>query len=312
MPEPLVYLNGRTLPASQAALPLYDAGLVQGATVTEQTRTFRRRPYRLGARLDRLFRSLRTTGLDPGLSRDEFAAVSEQLVAHNAAFLSEGQELGLIQFVTAGEYATYAGRPVRPGPTVCVHTFPLPFALWAKKMREGAHLVTPSVRQVPPQCWPPQMKCRSRMHYFLAEQEARRADPEATALLLDLEGHVTETNAANLLIVERGRIVSPPSASILPGHSRAVVIELAARLGIPFAERPLTVNDVAAADEVFLTSTPFCLMPVTRLNNKPAGAGKLGKMREQLLATWSAEVGLDIAKQIEACAPYETPSSGRG
>ena len=63
------------------------------------------------------------------------------------------------------------------------------------------------------------------MHYYLAEQEARRADPEATALLLDLDGYVTETNAANILIVEGGRVVSPPAASILPGHSRAVIIE---------------------------------------------------------------------------------------
>ncbi|HEX5269741.1 MAG TPA: aminotransferase class IV [Gemmataceae bacterium] len=299
MPEPLVYLDGRMVPASRAALPLYDAGLVQGATVTEQTRTFHRRPYRLAARLDRLFRSLRTAGLDPGLSRDHLAAVSEELVAHNAALLGEGQELGLIQFVTAGEYAAYAGRPVRPGPTVCVHTFPLPFAMWAKRMREGAHLVTPSVRQVPPQCWPPHMKCRSRMHYFLAEQEARRVDPEASALLLDLQGRVTETNAANLLIVEGGRIVSPPAEAILPGHSRAVIIELAARLGIPFEERDLTAADVAAAREAFLTSTPFCVMPVTRINNRPVGGGNVGKMHRELLRAWGDEVGLDIAQQIE-------------
>jgi branched-chain amino acid aminotransferase len=299
VPEPLVYLNGRTVPASQAALPLYDAGLVQGATLTEQTRTFRKRPYRLGARLDRLFRSLDLAGLVPGLSKEDFADISNELVAHNAALLGDGEELGLIQFVTAGEYATYAGHAVRPGPTVCVHTFPLPFALWAKKMRDGAHLVTPSIRQVPPQCWPPQIKCRSRMHYFLADREARRVDPEASALLLDLEGHVTETNAANLLIVEAGRLVSPPAASILPGHSRAVVIELARRLNIPFEERELDTAGVIAAEEVFLTSTPFCLMPVTRVNTLPVENGKVGKMYRQLLDEWSKEVGLDIGKQIQ-------------
>jgi branched-subunit amino acid aminotransferase/4-amino-4-deoxychorismate lyase len=312
VPEPLVYFNGRTLPASQAALPLSDTGFVQGAAVTEQARTFRRRPYRLAARLDRLFRSLAVVGLNPGLSKDEFAAVSNELVAHNAALLGDGEELGLILFVTPGEYATYAGRPVRPGPTVCAHTFPLPFALWAKKMRDGAHLVTPSVRQVPPQCWPPQMKCRSRMHYYLAEREARRADPEASALLLDLQGHVTETNAANLLIVEGGAIVSPPSASILPGHSRAVVIELARALNVPFAERALTPADVAAAEEAFLSSTPFCLMPVTRINNTPVGDGKVGKTYRRLLAAWSEEVGLDIGKQIEYGGRGETPAAGRG
>jgi branched-chain amino acid aminotransferase len=299
MPEPLIYLNGRMIPASQAALPISNAGLVQGATVTDQTRTFHQRPYRLGARLDRLFRSLHTVRLDPGLSKDEFAAISNELVAHNAAFLGDGEELGLIQFVTAGEYATYATKPVRMGPTVCVHTFPLPFALWAKKMREGAHLVTPSVRQVPPQCWPPQMKCRSRMHYYLADQEARQVDPEASALLLDLEGHITETSGANILIVEEGGIVSPPAASILPGHSLAVVIEMAAALNIPYAERDLEAADVAAADEAFLASTPFCLMPVTRFNGLPVGDGKVGPMYRRLMSAWNREVGLDIEKQIQ-------------
>ncbi len=298
MPEPLVYLNGRMIPASQAALPIWDAGLVQGATVTEQARTFHKRPYRLGARLDRLFRSLDSARIDVGLSKDDFAAITEELVAHNAALLDGGAELGVIQFVTAGEYRTYATTAVRSGPTVCVHTFPLPFSLWAKRMQEGARLITPSVRQVPPQCWPPQMKCRSRMHYYLADQEARLIDPEASALLLDLDGHITETNAANFLIVERGTIVSPPARYILPGHSRAVVMELAAHLGVPFVERDLSVEDALSADEAFLTSTPFCLMPVTRINAIPVNLGRIGELSRRLLRAWSEEVGLDIEQQI--------------
>jgi branched-subunit amino acid aminotransferase/4-amino-4-deoxychorismate lyase len=302
VPEPLVYLNGRTLPASQAALPVWDAGIVQGATVTEQARTFHKRLYCLDARLDRLFRSLQSVGITIEQSKDELRDVCERLAAENAALLDEGGELGLVLFVTAGAYATYAataGRPVPTGPTVCAHTFPLPFHLWAKKMREGARLVTSAVRQVPPACWPPHIKCRSRMHYYLAEQEARRVDPEASALLLDLAGHVTETNAANLLIVRSGGIWSPPSGSILPGHSRAVVIELAAVLNISFDEGDLGAADVAAADEAFLTSTPFCLMPATRINGAPIGNGRPGPVYRRLLAAWSAAVGLDIARQVQ-------------
>jgi branched-chain amino acid aminotransferase len=307
VPEPLVYLNGRMVPASQAVLPISDAGIVQGATVTEQTRTFRHRPWRLGEHLDRLFASLRCAGMEPGLSKEEFAAISHKLIEHNARLIGPGDDLGVLQFVTAGEYATYAalsGRPVRSGPTVCVHTFPLPFALWANKMRDGAHLVTPSVRQVPPQCYDPKMKCRSRMHYFLAEQEVRLIDREALPLLLDLDGNVTETSTANVLVVERGVIVSPATRNTLAGISRQTVIELAARLGLPFAERDLHLYDVLNADEIFLASTPYCLMPVTRLNGSPVGPGRIGPIYRQLLAAWSAEVGLDIARQIQdAAAP---------
>ncbi len=302
MPEPLVYLNGHRVPASEAHLAIYDAGVVLGATVTEQARTFHQKPWRLSEHLDRLFRSLRYTRMDIGLSKDQLTALSEELVAHNARLLSEEDELGVIQFVTAGEYPTYAGlsgRPARTTPTVCVHTFPLPFELWAQKMRTGQHLVTPSIRHVPPQCYDPKMKYRSRMHYYLADQEARLVDPEAVALLLDLSGNVTETGGANFLLVERGVIISPTTVNTLPGVSRAMVIELAGKLGIPFVERDLQVYNVLNADEAFTASTPYCLMPVTKVNGVPIGDGQPGPVFRRLLDAWSAEVGLDIERQIQ-------------
>jgi branched-subunit amino acid aminotransferase/4-amino-4-deoxychorismate lyase len=299
--EPLVYLNGRMVHASEAHLAIYDAGVVLGATVTEMTRTFRRRLYRLDDHLDRLFRSLRYTRMDIGLSKGDLAALSQELVVHNGKLLDETGELGLIHFVTAGEYPTYAGmagRPARSTPTVCAHTFPLPFELWARKMETGAHLVTPSIRHVPPQCYDPKMKYRSRMHYYLADQEARLVDPDAAALLLDLDGNVTETSGANFLMVERGMIVSPTLANTLPGISRDTVIALAEKLGIPFVERDIQVFSVINADEAFLASTPYCLMPVTRINGLPIGDGKPGPVYRRLMEAWSREVGLDIEKQI--------------
>jgi branched-chain amino acid aminotransferase len=301
MNEPLVFLNGRMIPAPQAHIAIYDAGIVLGATVTEQTRTFYKRPWRMDDHLDRLFRSLRYTRMDIATSKEQLAGISQELIENNARLLEDGGELGLIHFVTAGEHAAYAGmsgRPARTTPTVCVHTFPLPFELWAKKMLTGTHLITPSIRHVPPQCYDPKVKYRSRMHFYLADLEARRIDPEASALLLDLAGNVTETSTANFLIVERGTIVSPTTANTLPGISRAMVIELAAKLGIPFVERDLQVYNVMNADEAFLTSTPYCLMPVTMINGAPIGDGKPGAMTRRLLAAWSAEVGLDIEKQI--------------
>jgi len=289
------------VPASQAHLAIYDLGVVMGATVTEMTRTFRREPYRLDDHLGRLYRSLRYVRFDIGLSQAELAAASRELVAHNAALLPEGGELGLIHFVTAGENALYAGSAgggARTTPTVCAHTFPLPFELWSKKMREGVHVVTPSIRHVPPQCYDPKMKYRSRMHYYLADQEARLADPDAVALLLDLAGNATETSGANFLIVERGAIVSPTLTNTLPGVSRATVIELAARLGIPFVERDVQVFSVINADEALLASTPYCLLPVTKINGLAIADGQPGPIFHRLLTAWSRDVGVDIEKQI--------------
>src|SRR5688572_4526005 len=223
MTEPLVYLRGQFVPASEASLKIYDSGIVMGATVTEMTRTFRHQPFRLEDHIARLFRSLKYTRMETGLTPESLASISRELLTHNASLIKPEEELGLIHFVTAGEYPIYAGSAASGGPltpTVCVHTFPLPFNLWSQRMKDGAHVITPSIRHVPPQCFDPKMKYRSRMHYYLADQEARLVAPDAIALLLDLDGNVTETSGANFLLVQQGEIVSPTRRNILPGISR--------------------------------------------------------------------------------------------
>jgi len=301
MVEPLVFLNGGMVPASQAHLAVYDAGVVLGATVSELVRTFRKQLFRLEDHLVRLAHSLHYVRFDIGLSMGQLGQTVRELVAHNADLLGSGGELGLVIFVTAGEYPTYAGSAagcVRTTPTICAHTFPLPFQLWARKMQTGTHLVTPSVRHVPPQCYDPKMKCRSRMHYYLADQEARLVDPNASALLLDLDGNVAETSAANFLIVQDGTIVSPTLRNTLPGVSRAMVIELAGTLEIPFEVRDFQTFDAINAAEAFLASTPYCLMPVTKINGITIGEGRPGLIYHRLIEAWSKVVGLDVINQI--------------
>lgn len=310
--EAIVFLHGKLVPASQAHMAIFDAGVVLGATVTEMTRTFRQTPWKLREHLERLYRSLRYTRMDIGLSIDELESITQHVVTHNAALLDPSDELGIIHFVTAGEFPVYAGsagRTARTVPTVCCHTFPMPFELWQAKAEKGQHLITPSIRHVPPQCYDPKMKYRSRMHYYLADQEARVADPDAAALLLDLQGNVTETGGSNFLIVERGAIVSPTTTNILPGISRATVIELAHELGIPFVERDFQVYNVINADEAFTATTPYCLLPVTRINGLPIGDGRPGPVYRRLLEAWSRLVGVDIAAQMRDVAARRTSAS---
>jgi len=80
------------------------------------------------------------------------------------------------------------------------------------------------------------------------------------------------------------------------------VIELAAKLGIPFVERDLQVYSVINADEAFLASTPYCLMPVTRINGVAIGDGRPGPVLRRLLEAWNELVGLDIYAQIQGAA----------
>src|SRR5437879_2375437 len=85
MPEPLAYLNGRFLPASQLALPAHDAGFVFGATATDLVRTFRQRPFRLADHLARFRRSCDVCRIPQPVPDAELARIAEELIARNGS-----------------------------------------------------------------------------------------------------------------------------------------------------------------------------------------------------------------------------------
>jgi branched-chain amino acid aminotransferase len=298
--DELAYLDGRLIPVSQLALPVYDAGIVLGASVTEMLRTFNHRVYRLEEHLVRLAEGLRLTSIDLS-STDELGWQALDLVQRNAELLPSADELGISIFVTPGHVKTYRRmeQEVKKLSTTVVHTFPLDCGLYAARMRNGARLVSVSVRQLPDACIPPSLKCRSRMHYWLAEQEARRTDADAIPLLLDFAGHVRETPSANVLIIKGQNLISPPAAAILRGVSRAVAIELGSGLGFRYLEQELLPQDIPTANEAVLTSTPYCAMPVVALDGRPIGRGVPGPFYESVMRAWSKEVGVDILATME-------------
>lgn len=302
MDEPVAYFNGRFLPQSSARLSLTDAGFVQGTTVAEQLRTFGGNLFHLRDHMARLEHSLETIGVNPSVGWEEMAELALELVRRNRRLMTPGDDLGLSMFVTPGEYAGYSTQS-DSHPTVCLHTYPLPFRLWAEKYRTGQILRTTDIRQVPPECWPPSLKCRSRMHYYLADRLASMAEPGTRALLLDGDGWVVEASTANILVYRQDEgLLSPPASKVLQGISLAVTCELASQLGIPTTHRDLTAADVAGADEVLLTSTPLCVLPVTRFNGRPVGSGRPGELFGRLIAAWSDMVDIDIVVQAEQFA----------
>jgi len=305
-PEPLAFLNGEFLPYSAARLPLHDAGFVFGATVSDLCRTFHHRLFRLTDHLLRLADNCRLLGIDlgivPSLSDPlaELETAAERVVAHNVPLLSSPeQELMLVLFATPGPLAHYLGQTGGLGigtPTIGIHTIPLAFDRYARFFRDGVQLVIPLTRHIPRRAIPANIKHRSRLHWWLAEQEAQQLTPGSVALLLDTAGHVTETALANFLIVRRGVVLSPPRTSVLRGISVQVVEELCFELDIPFREQPLNVGDCLTADEAMLCGTAFCLAGVRSIDGQALPWP--GPVFERLLAAWNGQAGLDIRAQI--------------
>lgn len=308
MSQSIAYLNGQFVPIASAVLSVFDLGVVAGASITEMARTFNQVPFRLDDHLTRLEQSLDVTGIRPGLNRADLNSICQRVVAENSRHIPDDHDLGIIIFVTSGQNLTYLGRAAMSlarTPSVCVHTFPLPFELWAETYETGLHLVTTSVKSIPDDVIDSRIKHRSRLHWHLADLQAKAIVPTAMALLTDHDGFLTETATGNLCVVE-GTTILTPEKHVLEGISRQVVGELASSLGLTFGFTRLTPEDLLRSNEAFLTSTPHCLLPVTRFNNQQIGNGRPGPVFQQLLAAWSKLVGVDIAQQMRDGAKSRT------
>ncbi|MGD9634812.1 MAG: aminotransferase class IV, partial [Pirellulales bacterium] len=156
---------------------------------------------------------------------------------------------------------------------------------------------------VPGNCWPEELKCRSRMHYYLADQQAKSAKPGARAILLDQEGYVAESTTANVLIYRDGEGLStPPDDHVLVGITLGVIHELAGKLGIPFLRRRIEPAELPLSDEVLLASTSVCLLPIVECDGQTIGSGRPGPICGRLLTAWSELVGFDVVAQAQQFA----------
>lgn len=294
MSQRTAYFRGDWIDEQDLRIPLGDLGFTMGVTVTERLRTFAGQLFRKAEHLSRMRHSLEIIALDAdGIIAEIDAAIDEYMERHQEQF-AVGDDWAVVTFVTPGS---------GDGPTVAVHGMPLAFAEWAEQFRTGVASYVSRHRQVPPDCWPPQLKCRSRMHYYLADIEARAQDPAARAVLLDQEGFVGEGSTANLVTFHQATgLATPKSSKVLPGVSVAVIAELAQEMGVAFEERDITLDEFRAADEIWLTSTSVCMLPVISVDEQPIAQGQPGAMYAKFLAAWNSHVGVDISAQAEQFA----------
>jgi branched-chain amino acid aminotransferase len=179
-----------------------------------------------------------------------------------------------------------------------VECTPLPLKARARQFRDGLDVWTPAQRRIAPDMLSPRAKTHNYLNMIVAEQSVKAHDPDGWALLLDVNGNLAEGMGSNVFIVREGGLVTPRDKFVLPGVSRQMAMDLAAKLGIGCEERDIDLFDAANADEMFLTSTSLCIAGVRRFNGAPVGDGKApGKVTKRLIDAYIAEVGCDFVKQ---------------
>jgi len=297
--ERLVYLSGTVVPESEAKISIFDSAVMLGDCLTESTRTFRHVPYRLDDHIDRLYKSLKVARVDPGLSPAQMTVATLNILDANRSLMGPDDDCWIVHNISRGL--------MKPGPnvaqanaaTIMIFTNHMDLRGWAKYYTEGCHAVTSISRAIPAQSLDARIKNRSRMFYTIADAEARMIDKDAQVVILDHEGYVSENKGGNLFAVSDGVLLTPTTENCLAGISRQTVLELARELNIPCKETRLQMYDLYTADELFFTSTPYCIMPATRFNTMPIADGQVGTITRQLLAAWSERVGVDIVQQAQ-------------
>jgi len=158
----------------------------------------------------------------------------------------------------------------------------------ARHHEEGIRVAAVGVRRNHPRALDPAIKSSNLLNNILAVREAQARGCDEP-LLLNHEGYLAEGASTNLFIVVEGTFLTPPlSAGILPGITRAVVIELLAGLGLPCHEKPLHLDTLLGADEAFMTSTTRELVPVRQVDDSPIGDGRPGPYTCRLMDAFHA------------------------
>jgi branched-chain amino acid aminotransferase len=175
---------------------------------------------------------------------------------------------------------------------------PLPLKQRAKLFRDGIEVEVPSVRRAAPDMLSPRAKTHNYLNLTMGDLEARERNPNGWAILLDESGNIAEGTGSNFFMVRDGVVMTPQSRYVLPGVSRAVTIELAAKLGIPLEERDIDLYDAYTADEAFLTSTSLCICPVRSINGRAVAETAIpGPVTRQLIDAYAKLVGMDFVGQ---------------
>ena len=300
----LVYMNGEFVPESEAKISIYDSALMFGDMIFEMTRSFNKKQFKLRAHLERLYIGIKILRIPLMMTIDEMEKTIYETIEKNEPAFSNDDEHRIMIDVSRGLLGIYQGIDgIHKGQNIIIADFPLRWTVagMGKLFDTGINAVITSQRAIPATLMDPKIKNRSRLFYLMANIEASHFKGENNwALLLDPDGFIAEGTGDNFFIIKDEVIITPKGRNILRGISRDYVMNtLCEQLKLPMIEKNIEPYDVYTADEAFMTGTPFCMLPVTQLNDIPIGNGKVGNGFSCLINQWCENTGVDIIKQIK-------------
>ena len=275
------WMNGHVLPISQATIPVNDWGLVHSDITYDVVPVINGAFFRFEEYLSRFFSSMESLYLDPGMNKSEVQKALHQMVSQS------GLRDSYVAMVCS------RGRPKIPGsrdPRDCENHFfawcvPYVHVIKPEIIDQGATAwISQNVYRIPEESINPRVKNYHWGDFTQGIFEAKDNKYE-TVILLDFDGNVTEGPGFNVFAIKDGVLITP-DRGVLAGVSRKTVLEIADHLGIRAVIRPLSVDELLAADEVFLSSSGGGVIPIVRVNETIYGNGVKGPISVRLNETY--------------------------
>jgi branched-subunit amino acid aminotransferase/4-amino-4-deoxychorismate lyase len=288
----LAWANSDWIPYSEVGLSLDDVGVMQGVVLVDRLRTIGGIPWGVSEHVSRLLANCHSLGVKSP-EEGELTRLIMELADRNRHAFAE-RDFSVVTLITPGRLSDERSQP-----TVIHHVAEIPWQKLAHWYSRGQRLVVAKSRNVPSDCWSPTIKTRARLQYFLADRQAEAcSELYAGGLLLDLKGNITETSAANVLIVEnQSSIVSPPLDCILNGVCLRRTLRLAEEVGFKVRFEQISLARAQAAQEVLLTGSTSILWPASGLGQSSYKNPARGEVFAQLSAKWMEELGFNYVHQ---------------
>lgn len=275
----IVYVDGQFLPKGEAKISVFDHGLLYGDGVFEGIRVYGGKVFKLEEHVERLFESAQKLNLTIPLTSEEMTDAILKTCKMN-----EIQDAYIRPIVTRG-VGTLGLDPRRCNkPTVIVIVAPLP-PIYGEKSKTGLKLVTSKWRRNPPEALDPNIKSLNYLNNILAMMDITQRGADE-AVMLDMEGYVSEGTADNIFIYDGSTFTSPPVETNLEGITRETAIDIIKEKGWSFEERKFKLEELYSAKEAFITGTAAEIAPIVEVDSHKIGNGEPGEKSKEIIASF--------------------------
>lgn len=275
-----VYLNGKFVPQEKAAVSVFDHGFLYGDGVFEGIRAYNGRIFKLQEHLVRLFESAHSILLHIPLTLAQMEAAVLETVRRNKL---RDAYVRVVVSRGAGDLGLDPRKCSQSTVVIIADTITLfPEELYKK----GLSVISVPTKRNIADALDPKIKSLNYLNNILVKIEASQAGV-MEAIMMNNSGLITEGSGDNIFIVKKGRLLTPPPyVGVLEGITRAVVMELAQKEGIPVVETPFTRHDLYVADECFLTGTAAEVIPVIEVDGRSIGDRAPGMITKKLMESF--------------------------